>query len=213
MAGASLIFVRVFDVIALAFWALLLLPPLLNTTSSALANVYFPFVLIVLAISFYLVSRNDQMRENLIRLLEDRTFPPDESKGVLRRVLSFARNTAVHFLVMVKEAPSGRIFFMSITLWLFNFFYFYLVLQAFGQKVTFFQSVLPAYGATLGHLLPINTLGSLGTFESGMVLGQMGANSETATAIPVAFLTHAHVLITSASAGMVAWFYLKKKHE
>jgi uncharacterized protein (TIRG00374 family) len=210
MAGASLIFVRIFDVIALAFWALLFLPPLLNAKINTMLSGYFFVVLIIAGFFFYRISQNVQIRKKISRLLYATPPSCNNSSGILMRILALIRDTAKHFLTMTKEVPSSRIFLMSLVLWFLNFAYFYVVLLSFGQEVTFFQSILPAYGATLGHLLPINSIGSLGTFESGMVLGQVGLKIEGQVSVPVAFLTHAHVLATSALASMIGWFYLKE---
>jgi uncharacterized membrane protein YbhN (UPF0104 family) len=109
----------------------------------------------------------------------------------------------------MKEAPFIRLFLISMSLWFANFLYFFAVLRAFGQNILLLESIFAAYGATLGYLLPINGLGSLGTFEAGMAMGQVGIGTEGQLSVSLAFLTHAHVILTGMLAASVAWIYLK----
>jgi uncharacterized membrane protein YbhN (UPF0104 family) len=111
-------------------------------------------------------------------------------------------------LKILENAPVKVLLTSSVLIWFTIFLYFHLVLTAFGQDTTFIQSTLPALGATLGNLLPVNSLGSVGTFEAGLVIGSSVTGTSLETSVPLSFIIHGHVLATGGAAAFFSWLYL-----
>ena len=210
MAGASLILARILDVIALITWACILFPAVfMKAGKITLSYLWPPALMTCLFILFFYIRRWRKSVSALSRMVECLPPAPESADSLGQRILRFFRGTIEHATCIMKEAPFIRLFLISMTLWFANFLYFFAVLRAFGQNILLLESIFPAYGATLGYLLPINGLGSLGTFEAGMAMGQVGIGTEGQLSVSLAFLTHAHVILTGMLAASVAWIYLK----
>lgn len=210
MASASLILARILDVVALITWACMLFPAVfMKAGKITLGYLWAPALMTCLFILFFYIRRWRKSISALSWVVECLPPAPESADSLRQRILRFIRGTIEHATCIIKEAPFIRLFLISMTLWLANFLYFFAVLGAFGQNISLLESIFPAYGATLGNLLPINGLGSLGTFEAGMAMGQVGIGTEDQLSVSLAFLTHAHVILTGMLAATVAWIYLK----
>lgn len=205
--GASLLVARVMDLFTILILGILILYWALLPSTTALFSLIIltVFAAIVLGRAF---SNRFFAPTSLIR--EDEEVPQKnmEKLKLTYRILRFLRKLVIQTSCILERTSFVRFFLVSLVIWSFTFLYFYYILLAFGLRITFFQSLIPAFGAILGNILPVNGLGSIGTFETGLVLGQVAIKSKNVTMVSLAFIVHAHVIITALFLSLVSWTYL-----
>jgi glycosyltransferase 2 family protein len=99
----------------------------------------------------------------------------------------------------------------SLMVWAATFLLFHLFVNAVGGGAGFVQSVIGSSGAVLTGLLPVNTVGSVGTLEGGWLLGFMFVGIARETALASGLLMHSFVILFGAllSAGGAVFLRLR----
>jgi len=206
-SGGYLLVARLLDLVALSFWLLILLPGMFSLRTSPTWTVLSGIILFVALYGVFEASK---------RRLERRRGRPGSpiaatagtQRFFFQKVNLWFRDAARDILQILASAPVKVLLTSSVLIWFTIFLYFHLVLTAFGQGTTFIQSTLPALGATLGNLLPVNSLGSVGTFEAGLVIGSSVTGASLETSVPLSFIIHGHVIATGGAAAFFSWLYL-----
>lgn len=213
---ASLFLARIFDIIALFLWGLLFLPFIFS--SEYIGNLHVPgkrvaiFIALILFVFLAFVFYFFFFRKKIIT--ESKSLSVSKQISQQENFYTYLHRFAAE---VFKHSTSGHhrrnlhlLAISSLLIWMFIFLYFFCMLHAFHSEISFLHALFPAYGTILGNLLPINGIGSLGTFESGFVLGYITTGTASNVSVSIAFLVHAHAIIVGLGCACWGWFVLHK---
>jgi len=99
-------------------------------------------------------------------------------------------------------------FVLSFLTWGMTFSFFYVALINFGIKIGASKVILGATGCVFSNLLPINALGSVGTWEAGWAVGFTLMGLNRALAVSSGFGIHILTILYGAVLALFAWLYL-----
>ncbi len=208
-AGAMLIIARLFDLAALFLWALILLPAFFIKTDNVIMSWTWPVLSLILLILVLLIEggkeKSKQLSGWLLKKVPSRSYPD----GLIQRIVAFVHNTLTHTLDITRNVSLRSMLSLSMAFHLFSFLYFFSIIRTFGLKIRFLESIIPAYGASFAMFIPFNGLGSIGTFEAGMSLGQIGIGTEGGVSVSLAFLAHVHLIIIALAMSAAGYLYLR----
>lgn len=207
--SASLILARLYDILALFFLGvMLLLPFFLPQTDQPIGFIlWIVFVLMVFFLLLFFLKRFS-IFASVNNFLHHLLSFPHKSPGLGGKIMRFSQKVLAHSSDMIKDAHFSRLLSISMAIWLLTFLYFFIIFRALGQGLCFMESLLPAYGAIVGNLLPVNGLGSIGTFETGLTFGQISIGKGSYISVPIAFMVHAHVILVGLILSGFSWAYL-----
>lgn len=121
---------------------------------------------------------------------------------------TFVSNLYYEFLSYRGILIHLRIFVYSILIWLVLFLLFWRVLQLVGFYISFSEVILGSSLATLTQLLPINTLGNLGTLEAGWVLGFTMLGFDSYKTLAAGIVMHVIVIVAAGVYAILSWITL-----
>ncbi|WP_250125042.1 lysylphosphatidylglycerol synthase transmembrane domain-containing protein [Chroococcidiopsis sp. CCMEE 29] len=213
---AFLVLTRLYDVLALAIIVFLAAAVLIYR------GVIEPFWLFVfisaLLLAMLLISllilcvrtRNPRQRQNAINNLAIAKVPLF-LKQLFFNFKTFGSNLYHEFLIYKGILLHLRLLSYSVSIWLALFLLFWRVLQLVGFYVSFSEVVLGSSLANLTQLLPINTLGNIGTLEAGWVLGFTMLGFDSYKTLTAGIVMHVIVIVAAGTYGIVSWIVLSLK--
>ncbi|MFC1843656.1 lysylphosphatidylglycerol synthase transmembrane domain-containing protein [Thermodesulfobacteriota bacterium] len=210
-ATSSLFSARLFDVISL--FAIVCMLGMFSLNERLLNQSLVISILIILLVIILFFALIQKM---VHKWLEDHSGENYLPETLLNRVSGFF---ALVFRDMYSLLTGSRfllLLFVSLVNWASVFTYFYLLFCGFKSALTFRQTLIPSLGAILGNLLPVNGLGSLGTFEAGMSAGQTFSGVDLTTSATISFLIHFHAIVIGAMYAvffLLINFFLKKSNK
>lgn len=211
-SGASLVFARIYDLIALFLWGIILFPIFyLGHTGWTSGSFFWVGILLVVSTLLFFFLNKTAKDATILKRLQKWLASKSATSKFSQRLLTFCSNTVEHSITISREVSFVKLLTISMMFWFTFFLYFFVLFRALGFDISFPESIFPSYGAIIANLIPINGFGNFGTFEAGMTMGQMGAGIDMNLSISMAFLSHAHLIVTGALAAVFATTYLSFK--
>jgi len=153
--------------------------------------------------------KNRQVKNNIINL--NLFKPPLFMKQLFLNIKTFGSNLYYELLSYRGILIHLRIFAYSILIWLVLFLLFWRVLQLVGFYISFSEVILGSSLATLTQLLPINTLGNIGTLEAGWVLGFTMLGFDSYKTLTAGIVMHVIVILSAGVYAIFSWIALSLK--
>ena len=201
--GAVLLLVRLFDgvIIILSFlfcnlWVNMNLLPgwvLILVLCAAVAAVFLaPGVISCLSVW---LEKSPVGEKPLVKKL---------TKGVLqiRDMMTSSVATPKNFAVI------GMV---SLVMWFFVYFSMHGVVLAFGQPVSFFQTVVASFLASAAAFLPINGVGGFGMVETGWTLGFTLLGMDRAAALSSGVVSNTMSFLIICFFGLISYIPVRRK--
>lgn len=101
----------------------------------------------------------------------------------------------------------------SFILWTTLFAMFASVFWSLGVNISLDKVIIGAIGVILINILPINTVGSIGTFEAGWTAGFMAVGIDLKMAVAAGIIMHGLVIIAGGVMSLLGWTYLNYRNE
>jgi uncharacterized protein (TIRG00374 family) len=125
----------------------------------------------------------------------------------------FAKALYAEIMISTGIRLNLRLFGYSILLWLVLFLIFWRILQLVGFNVSFSEVILGSSLANLTQLLPINTLGNLGTLEAGWVVGFALLGFDSYKTLTAGVVMHAIVVLAAGTYAIASWVILSLRRK
>ena len=214
-ATANLFTIRVYDLIALGFWIIVLSPLIIHQLHIypdweldrfiiKISGLAFSLLLISLCWFVYAKRKTSLVQQMVNYLLQDNVV----KNKFMAKIYRFAGMVLSKSLLEIEGKTHFRLFVASMYVWALLFCYFYVMFLTVMPSITFIESLIPSLGAIVGNLLPINGIGSIGAFDAGLVIGQSGLGIANDVSVSVAFLIHAHAILSGCMSALISWFVL-----
>ncbi|PPS40920.1 lysylphosphatidylglycerol synthase transmembrane domain-containing protein [Chroococcidiopsis sp. TS-821] len=166
-------------------------------------------ILVLLAIALLagsftlLISRNQQLAQ---------AWQGIATSGRIGRLLfklkTLIKNFYQELLIYRDAALHLKLFSYSILLWLTIFILFWVVLQSLGFSMSLSEVVLGSSLANLTQLLPVGTLGNIGTLEAGWVFGFTLLGYDSYRTLTAGIVMHVIVILIAGIYGVLSWVSL-----
>ncbi|MBE9570563.1 MAG: flippase-like domain-containing protein [Proteobacteria bacterium] len=208
---ASLILIRIHEIIVLCFLvtaALLLILKNRGTDVSLLLTMAILLVLVSVLSWRLLPGLLSFVRLGFKRFLRRKTSGDFSARWIIRLTEFFEQ------LSTELEKPRGILHHLGLStltviIWLALFALFWLVLDGVGLHMSYADAVAGSCLANLTQLLPINTLGSVGTLEIGWTLGFTWLGFDPRAALAAGFVMHGLVIIGGGLLALCSWILLE----
>lgn len=102
-------------------------------------------------------------------------------------------------------------FVLTLLVWVFIYGLFHEAMRLSGNPVPLSSTIVGASFANLAQVLPVNTLGSIGSMEAGWTLGFSIVGVEPKIALATALVVHALVLAFLALFCIPSWLWLRRR--
>lgn len=215
-ATANLLTIRVYDLIALGFWILALSPLIIHQLRiypdwgldrfiMRISGLTLALVLLVVVWVVYAGRKTSFVQRVVDFLLRDDIA----TNKISVNVLHFAGMVLSKSIMEIDGKTHIRLFVASLYVWALLFCYFYVMFLTAMPGISFVESLIPSLGAIVGNLLPISGIGSIGAFDTGLVIGQSELGIASDVSVSVAFLIHAHAILSGGVSAFISWFVLR----
>ena len=141
-----------------------------------------------------------EMMEKLIIKIQVSVFSRFKSKilDAFDQIKKYKKNKTYRFWV--------KIVLLSLFNWLLTYCFFYSIIIAFNLEYNYIEVVFAATLSNFTLILPLSTLGGIGTFEIGWAAGFMMLGMSKEIAIPIGLFTNLFAIILTGI--MAFWGYL-----
>jgi uncharacterized protein (TIRG00374 family) len=192
----SLIIVRIFDTILISIFFIISTIIFLNSKDTLL---FIIIGLLILSSTFFIFFK---MLSFLYCLRKIWLFITN-IKGIKEKNITKKLNEKIDTVILVFESYNNQKNFLKLSIcsffiWLSLYTLYYASILSFSVNVTFIQSIVGSTGAVLAFILPINSVGNIGTLEAGWTCGYMFAGLNEQDAIITGFGFHIISLLASS---------------
>ena len=209
--AASLILIRIYEIIVLCFLVTAALLLILKNRGADVSSLLTMAILLVLVsvLSWRLLpSLLSFVLLGLKRFLRRKTSGDFSARWIIRLTEFFEQ------LSTELEKPRGILHHLglstlTVVIWLALFALFWLVLDGVGLHMSYADAVAGSCLANLTQLLPINTVGSVGTLEIGWTLGFTWLGFDPRAALAAGFVMHGLVIIGGGLLALCSWVLLQ----
>ncbi|MES1026053.1 lysylphosphatidylglycerol synthase transmembrane domain-containing protein [Gloeocapsa sp. BRSZ] len=195
---ASLLLTRIHD--ALALGTIVCLGIGLAVIQGRIASDWLIYLIVVLlAIALViglltlLIKQNHQLARNW------------KSSKLFLKLKTLIKNFYDELLIYRQLSLHLKLFSYSILLWLIIFVLFWVVLQSLGFSLSLSEVILGSSLANLTQLLPVSTLGNIGTLEAGWVFGFTLLGYDSYHTLTAGIVMHIIVILIAGIYGVLSW--------
>ncbi|MUL36687.1 lysylphosphatidylglycerol synthase transmembrane domain-containing protein [Gloeocapsopsis dulcis] len=205
---ASLLLTRIHDALALA--TIVCIGVGVAVLQGRIASFWLSsLVLILVAIAlviglFIFITKNQQ----LARKSRERVTAYKGINKIFIKVNTLIKSFYNELLIYRQLPLHLKLFSYSILLWLAIFILFWVVLQSLGFSMSLSEVVLGSSLANLTQLLPISTLGNIGTLEAGWVFGFTLLGFDSYRMLTAGIVMHVIVILAAGIYGVLSWIGL-----
>lgn len=213
--SATLLAARLFDVLTLLIWGIIFIDGYLLKNSRFDYFIYLNVsVLFLCALFYFLYNRVTKIASPTPNGGHSMSGEIDSlpSASFLNRFVTVIKGIRAKLIETLAQVSFPHIFVSSMLIWFLTFMYFFTILLSLGSDIGFAKSLPAAFGAIIGNLLPVNGIGSIGTFEAGMALGQKAVGTSGELSVTLAFFVHGHAIAVGAILATTGWFFMKLKN-
>lgn len=205
---ASLLLTRVHDALALA--VIVCLGVGVAVFQGRIASFWLTaLILVLLAIALVTGLLSLLIKQNQLTHYSGRRGTESRKIGKLILKVKTLINNFYHELLIYRTFSLHlKLFGYSILLWLMIFILFWVVLQSLGFSMSLAEVVLGSSLANLTQLLPINTLGNIGTLEAGWVFGFTLLGFDSYHTLTAGIVMHVIVILAAGIYGLLGWIGL-----
>jgi len=142
------------------------------------------------------------MMEKLIDKIKFRAITRFKSKilETFDQIIQYKKNKPYRFW--------WKILLFSLFNWLLTYCFFYSIIIAFNLEYNFIEVVFAATLSNFTLILPLSTLGGIGTFEIGWVAGFMILGMSREIALPIGLFTNLFATILTGIMALLGYIYL-----
>jgi len=205
---ASLLLTRIHDALALA--SIVSIGVGVAVLQGRIASFWLSFLVLSLAAIalviglFIFMTKNQQ----LARTSRERVTTYKGINKFFIKVNTLIKNFYHELLIYRQLSLHLKLFSYSILLWLAIFILFWVVLQSLGFSMSLSEVVLGSSLANLTQLLPISTLGNIGTLEAGWVFGFTLLGFDSYRMLTAGIVMHVIVILAAGIYGVLSWIGL-----
>jgi len=202
---ASLLLTRIHDALALASIVSIGVGVAVlqgRIASFWLSSLVLSLVAIALVIGLFIFMTKNQQ---LARTSRERVTTYKGINIFFIKVNNLIKSFYNELLIYRQLSLHLKLFSYSILLWLAIFILFWVVLQSLGFSMSFSEVVLGSSLANLTQLLPISTLGNIGTLEAGWVFGFTLLGFDSYRMLTAGIVMHVIVILAAGIYGVFSW--------
>ncbi|PIG94928.1 lysylphosphatidylglycerol synthase transmembrane domain-containing protein [Gloeocapsopsis sp. IPPAS B-1203] len=202
---ASLLLTRIHDALALASIVSIGVGVAVlqgRIASFWLSSLVLSLVAIALVIGLFIFMTKNQQ---LARTSRARVTTYKGINNFFIKVNNLIKSFYNELLIYRQLSLHLKLFSYSILLWLAIFILFWVVLQSLGFSMSFSEVVLGSSLANLTQLLPISTLGNIGTLEAGWVFGFTLLGFDSYRMLTAGIVMHVIVILAAGIYGVFSW--------
>lgn len=209
---AQLILTRLYDLISLGFLVTISLLILVNQKIIQIDLMLGWFLLLIVGLGIvgiffkFIYSKKQEkiipsILINLIRWI-DKNIP---------QFSHFMKNLSHEFFQEKDIILHLKIMTYSISIWLVLFVIFTRFLWLSGIEISFAQVIVGSSFTNLTQLLPLNTIGNVGSLEAGWVLGFALLGFDSGQVFAVGLLMHTVVILAAGFYAFLSWVLLLQR--
>ncbi|MBE9191771.1 flippase-like domain-containing protein [Gloeocapsopsis crepidinum LEGE 06123] len=205
---ASLLLTRIHDALALASIVSIGVGVAVlqgRIASLWLSSLVLSLVAIALVIGLFIFMTKNQQ---LARTSRKRVTAYKGINNFFIKVNNLIKTFYNELLIYRQLSLHLKLFSYSILLWLAIFILFWVVLQSLGFSMSLSEVVLGSSLANLTQLLPISTLGNIGTLEAGWVFGFTLLGFDSYRMLTAGIVMHVIVILAAGIYGVLSWIGL-----
>jgi uncharacterized protein (TIRG00374 family) len=207
---AQLILTRLYDLLSFAFIMAFSLVNLMDRgiikSSWILGSVLcllLAFPVVIFSLQLIYRRGNQPNSDNLVRFKKLSFLKP-----IFFRVKTFLKRIFQELLRYGDIILHLKLLGYSLLIWLVLFLIFWKVLLLAGIQMSFSEVVVGSSLANLTQLLPLNTVGNIGTLEAGWVLGFTMLGFDSRQVFAVGLLMHTVVIVAAGLYAFISWVFL-----
>ncbi|OKH25337.1 lysylphosphatidylglycerol synthase transmembrane domain-containing protein [Chroogloeocystis siderophila] len=208
---ASLLLTRIHD--ALALGTIVCLGIGFAVAQKRIASYWVTLlVLVLLAIALLvglltvLIQQNQQIAQAWRGITQSRKIG-----SLFLKLKTLIKNFYDELIIYRQISLHLKLFSYSILLWLTIFILFWVVLQSLGFSMSLSEVILGSSLANLTQLLPVSTLGNIGTLEAGWVFGFTLLGYDSYHTLTAGIVMHIIVILIAGIYGVFSWVGLSVK--
>lgn len=209
---ASLFVARVLDLIVLSCYFAFCL--LINTQ----VNINYTYVFSMLALMLIfstaclvlVIPITDFSLKTVKTIIKK--LKPNSSKAIIEHLDSAGSKLKEYFSSQDIKRNILKAFLLSLLVWGSIFVFFYFGAVNFGIKLSISKIIIGSTACVFSIILPVNALGSIGTWEAGWAVGFTLLGLDRKLAISTGFGTHIFAISYSGVLALFGWLYLNYAH-